>query len=251
MVTALAGFVEINPANTLVVPRTPRNLRIEQGQHLVRQMNCQGCHIIEGDGGAVVERVADWLERFEGRDAADAATLAASFSPPNLLGEGRKVQTDWLFAFFHEPSPIRPWLRMRMPSYGMTAEQRNGLIAYFTALDDADYPFAEAVEPDLTQDELDAALTMFSPQYFNCTTCHIQGDRFPPGTADRWAPNFALAAERLRPEWIIDWLANPQSLMPGTRMPAFYPLGAPGLLNDDTDHQLEVLRDYLLTLGRP
>ena len=249
VVTALAGFVETDPDNTLIVPRTPRNLRVEQGQHLVRQMNCQGCHVIEGDGGAVVERVADWLERFEGRAAADAATLAASFSPPNLLGEGRKVQTDWLFAFFHEPSPIRPWLRMRMPSYGMTAEQRNGLIAYFTALDDAEYPFAEAVQPDLTQEELDAALTMFSPQYFNCTTCHIQGDQFPPGTPDRWAPNFALAAERLRPEWIIDWLADPQSLMPGTRMPAFYPLGAPGILNDDTGHQLEVLRDYLLTLA--
>ena len=249
VVTALAGFVETDPDNTLIVPRTPRNLRVEQGQQLVRQMNCQGCHVIEGDGGAVVERVADWLERFEGRDAADAAALAASFSPPNLLGEGRKVRTDWLFAFFHEPSPIRPWLRMRMPSYGMTAEQRNGLIAYFTALDEADYPFAEAVQPDLTQEELDAALTMFSPQYFNCTTCHIQGDQFPPGTPDRWAPNFALAAERLRPEWIIDWLADPQSLMPGTRMPAFYPLGAPGILNDDTGHQLEVLRDYLLTLA--
>ena len=249
IVTALAGFVEVDADNTLVVPRTPRNLRVEQGQHLVRQMNCQGCHIIEGDGGAVVDRVADWLERFEGRDTADAAALAPSFSPPNLLGEGRKVRTDWLFAFFHDPSPIRPWLRMRMPSYGMTAEERNGLIAYFTALDDADYPFAEAVQPDLTQEELDAALTMFSPQYFNCTTCHIQGDQFPPGTPDRWAPNFALAADRLRPAWIIDWLADPQALMPGTRMPAFYPLGAPGILDSDTDHQLVVLRDYLLSLG--
>ena len=251
VVTALAGFVETDPENTLIVPRTPRNLRIEQGQQLVRQMNCQGCHVIEDDGGAIVERVADWLERFEGRDAADAAALATSFAPPNLLGEGSKVQTDWLFAFFHEPSTIRPWLRVRMPSYDMSAGRRNDLIAYFTALDDAAYPFAEAVEPDLTQEELDAALTMFSPQYFNCTTCHIQGDQFPPGTPDRWAPDFALAAERLRPEWIIDWLADPQSLMPGTRMPAFYPLGAPGILNDDTDHQLEVLRDYLLSLGSP
>ena len=249
MVTALAGFVEVNPQVTKIVPRTPRNLRIEAGQHLIRQMNCQGCHIIDGEGGAVVAQVADWLERFQGRSAGDAETLAPSFSPPNLLGEGRKVQTDWLFGFFHEPSPIRPWLRMRMPSYGMSAERRNALIAYFTALADAAYPFAELVEPELTQQELEAALTMFSPDYFNCTTCHIQGDRFPPGSADRWAPDFALAGERLRPDWIIDWLADPQSLMPGTRMPAFYPLGAPDVLGGDTTHQLEVLRDYLLTLG--
>ena len=251
MVTALSGFVDVDPQVTRIVPRTPRNLRLETGQRLVRQMNCQGCHVIEGEGGAVVEQVASWLERFEGRSNADAETLAASFAPPNLLGEGRKVQTDWLFAFFHEPSTIRPWLRMRMPSYGMSAEHRNALTAYFTALDDAAYPFAEQVQPDLTPEELTAALTMFSPDYFNCTTCHIQGDQFPPGTPDRWAPDFALAAQRLRPDWIIDWLADPQSLMPGTRMPAFYPLGAPDVLGGDTDHQLEVLRDYLLTLGSP
>ena len=251
MVTALAGFVEVDPQVTKIVPRTPRNLNLETGQRLVRQMNCQGCHIIEDEGGAVVTQVAGWLERFEGRSGADAETLALSFSPPNLLGEGRKVQTDWLFAFFHEPSPIRPWLRMRMPSYGMSAERRNGLIAYFTALDEAAYPFAEQVQPELTPEELTAALTMFSPDYFNCTTCHIQGDQFPPGTPDRWAPDFALASQRLRAEWIIDWLADPQTLMPGTRMPAFYPLGAPDVLGGDTDHQLEVLRDYLLTLGTP
>ena len=251
MVTALSGFVDVDPQVTRIVPRTPRNLRLETGQRLVRQMNCQGCHVIEGEGGAVVAQVADWLERFEGRSSADAETLAASFSPPNLLGEGRKVQTDWLFAFFHEPSTIRPWLRMRMPSYGMSAEHRNALTAYFTALDDAAYPFAEQVQPDLAPEELTAALTMFSPDYFNCTTCHIQGDQFPPGTPDRWAPDFALAAQRLRPDWIIDWLADPQSLMPGTRMPAFYPLGAPDVLGGDTGHQLEVLRDYLLTLGSP
>ena len=251
MVTALAGFVEVDPQVTKIVPRTPRDLRLEAGQRLVRQMNCQGCHIIEGEGGAVVAQVAGWLERFEGRSGADAETLAPNFSPPNLLGEGRKVQTDWLFAFFHEPSPIRPWLRMRMPSYGMSAERRNGLIAYFTALDEAAYPFAEQVQPELTPEELTAALTMFSPDYFNCTTCHIQGDQFPPGTPDRWAPDFALASQRLRADWIIDWLADPQSLMPGTRMPAFYPLGAPDVLGGDTGHQLEVLRDYLLTLGSP
>ena len=251
MVTALSGFVDVDPQVTRIVPRTPRNLRLETGQRLVRQMNCQGCHVIEGEGGAVVAQVADWLERFEGRSSADAETLAPSFSPPNLLGEGRKVRTDWLFAFFHEPSTIRPWLRMRMPSYGMSAEHRNALIGYFTALDDAAYPFAEQVQPDLSPEELTAALTMFSPDYFNCTTCHIQGDQLPPGTADRWAPDFALAAQRLRPDWIIDWLADPQSLMPGTRMPAFYPLGAPDVLGGDTGHQLEVLRDYLLTLAAP
>ena len=95
-----------------------------------------------------------------------------------------------------------------------------------------------------------AAQAMFSQDYFNCTTCHVQGNIFPPGSPQRWAPNLELSYKRLRPDWIVDWLANPQELMPGTRMPSFYPTGAPDILEGDTEQQLTVLRDYVLSIGK-
>ena len=136
-----------------------------------------------------------------------------------------------------------------MPTFGLSAEKRNTLISYFTALDDAEYPFIESVEPSLSIEERAAAVTMFSPQYFNCTSCHIQGEQLPTGPQDSWAPNFALARERLRPEWIIDWIRDPSSLLPGTKMPSFYPFGAPDQFGGDKDRQLRVMRDHLLTLA--
>ena len=251
VVTALAGFAEPDEDLTKIVPRTPEKLAIERGQQLVRTNNCQGCHIIEGEGGSIAPTITDWLQRFRGQGATAAEAATAGFAPPNLIGEGAKVKTDWLFEFLHQPSEIRPWLAARMPTFDFSAGEINDLARYFSALDGEEFPFVDRVEPALTAQELAAAQTLFSTDFFNCTTCHIQAGRTPAGTPDRWAPDFALAGERLKPQWIIDWIADPQTLLPGTRMPTYYPQATPRqILGGDADLQIRVLRDYILTIGR-
>ena len=59
-----------------------------------------------------------------------------------------------------------------------------------------------------------------------CVKCH----QFAVGAegggetvaAAELAPDLSLTKERLKPKWIVDWLTNPQSLEPGTRMPNFF-----------------------------
>jgi len=52
----------------------------------------------------------------------------------------------------------------------------------------------------------------------------------------------------------VNWIKDPQALMPGTRMPAFYdfsdpaPDGPEDVLGGDDQKQVEALRDYILTL---
>ena len=43
----------------------------------------------------------------------------ASLAPPLLTPEGAKVQPDWLYAFLQGPITIRPWLNVRMPTFGL------------------------------------------------------------------------------------------------------------------------------------
>ena len=45
---------------------------------------------------------------------------------------------------------------------------------------------------------------------------------FPKQAAQTWAPNLAMTKDRLRPEWVVEWMRNPQAIMPGTKMPAPY-----------------------------
>ncbi len=256
VVTALMGFVKDRPAASMMEPRTPERIFIEQGAKIVRQFNCQGCHVIEGEGGAVQSTVTDWLVKYQGKDPNDAKAVTLSFSPPNLIGEGQKVHAEWLFEFLHQPDVIRPWLSVRMPMYYFDTPQLNGLVKYFNYLDNQEFPFTDIYNPHaVNPEDLKAGEKLFSKEYFGCTACHIVGNQMPGGSADSWAPNFAISKKRLKPEWIIKWMTNPQDLLPGTKMPTYFDpksfdaAGPEDVLNGDERAQIRALRDYIMTLS--
>jgi mono/diheme cytochrome c family protein len=219
---------------------------IEKGRRLVRQYNCVGCHVIEGQGGFIRPTIAEALSK-QGTSAEEAV----SFAPPDLIGEGRKVQPKWLFEFLKNPvTSIRPWLSARMPTFDFNDDEVNALIEYFQALDGMSEPFQE-IDIELTRTETRAAEQLYSNDYLSCYSCHQVGNKKPEGPPSGWAPDFLLAPDRLNPDWIYDWIANPQALQPGTRMPGFYPDAAPpDILNGNPDQQIEALTDYLMNIRR-
>jgi mono/diheme cytochrome c family protein len=254
---ALMGFVKDRPASSKMTPRDPQHIFVEEGQKIIRQYNCQGCHLIEAEGGAIKNTVVDWLVKYDAKEPIDAKALATSFSPPNLIGEGQKVQTEWLFEFMHQPEPIRPWLHVRMPTYHFRNAQLNGIVKYFSYLDNQDFPFADVFNVhDIAPESLDAGAKLFSKEYFGCAACHIVGNSMPGGSADSWAPNFAISQKRLKPEWILKWLTNPQDFLPGTKMPTYFDpknfenSGPEDILKGQEQDQIKALRDYLMTLSK-
>ena len=65
------------------------------------------------------------------------------------------------------------------------------------------------------------------------------------------APDLRMSSERLQPDWILDWLKSPLTILPGTRMPVFwadYPKSPYPQLGGNADAQIRAIRDYLLTL---
>lgn len=91
---------------------------------------------------------------------------------------------------------------------------------------------------------------------YQCSLCHATRAG-QPLTADIIAPNLILAKERLRPEWMLDWMIDPQTLQPGTKMPNFFSFNEDDdynpIYNDAEAHtQYKVIlaiRDYLMILG--
>ncbi len=253
--TALLGFVRDRPNANKMPNQGVEASFINEGRRVIRQLNCQGCHIIEGEGRSVQDSIAKWLVDFQGKSETEAASFLSSFVPPNLLGEGAKVQAQWLFEFLHNPTPIRPWLSIRMPTYNYKSSQTNSLVKYFNYLDGQEFPFTDMYHPNLSKEEFAAAEKMFSKEVFGCTLCHIVGDQMPSGSQDTWAPNLGLAAGRLKPDWIVKWITNPPALLPGTKMPVFFDpnsfdqSGPPDILDGDEHRQIKALRDYLLTIS--
>ncbi|HMC83840.1 MAG TPA: c-type cytochrome, partial [Candidatus Polarisedimenticolia bacterium] len=254
VVTAVLSFTKEKPILSSTRLLDARDKALEAGRRIVFEHNCQGCHDLEGEGQEIRATIARRLVE-EGAGAEDADVRAAAFSPPLLTGEGARVRPDWLFRFLKAPSPIRPWLQVRMPTFGFSDEEADKLLHYFSALSESPFPFETLPAHPPTPPEIAAAKALVSRDYLNCFSCHQQGTRKPEGPPEGWAPDLALARERLRPDWIVKWIQNPQKLFPGTKMPTYFDpdnystSGPDDILGGDEDRQIVAIRDYLLTLA--
>ncbi len=232
LMTAIMSFQrEIQPP-AAYPPQSARYDYLQAGRTLVHRRNCVGCHIIEDDGGDFLKLVSN-----------------PSLGPPRLTPEGARVQPEWLYAFLRGPITIRPWLDVRMPTFGLDDVKLNGVIRYFGSISNTIGPFqtheiAHAGSTDA------AGKQMF--ETFQCQKCHVLGAIPKEQAIDTLAPDLRMASERLNPDWIVQWLKNPLAILPGTRMPGFwpvdtYPKSPFPQLGGDPDAQMRAIRDYLLT----
>ena len=220
LVTLIMGLVKDEIPESKLPEKTPAYLAVSKGERFIHTNNCLGCHKIDGEGGAIWTATAAWLEEVAGSENSEDISQVQSFSPPLLNTEGRKVQPDWLLDWFQNVSMIRPHLQVRMPSYDFTHQEWNGVIDYFQSKDglalnyENPHSFSQVSNSYIAGQKIQ--------EEGACINCHFYGPMKPRQDALTWAPNLVLTKERLRPEWLIEWFNNPQSVMPGTKMPAPY-----------------------------
>jgi hypothetical protein len=207
-------------------------------------------HLIEQrrapDGGTLARYLLPHVVELEKDENPNAkGSQAWGWLPPPLLGEGKKVQPDWLHNYLLDPYPIRPASFLRMPKYDLSADEARALVDYFAARDNADYPYefldrrsrsylqtAEQAyqqqlasapgDPSAARSRFDDALRILTDKNY-CITCHVIGD-FVPKTSDRAkAPNLAEVHKRLRSDYVHRWIAHPVSVLPYTGMPVVIP----------------------------
>jgi len=217
----------------------------KDGHRLVKKYNCQGCHLIENRGGQLVKQIGP-----------------AEYGPPNLNTEGKKANPNWLLSFFNDPITIRPNIQVRMPSFHQINDKEwDTIIKYFQGIDDENIGYRADYIVNEKSTEFHAGEKLH--ELGACNNCHFYGTEFPIQTASTWAANLAMTKVRLNPDWVVEWLREPQDIMPGTKMPAPYIPTSDILDVDDAeatwgnnlvklsgnqDAMLEGLRDYLWTI---
>jgi len=141
--------------------------------------------------------------------------------PPVLRREGAKVNPDWLFDFLLNPYIVRTHVEVRMPSFNFTPDQSKALAQWFAAKADEPWPFG--VDDDATYDPELFAKGQERFETLQCNSCHPAGGVIPsnPEKAN-WGPDLAMAADRLKGDWVHDWLKEPQLIQPRTKMPNFF-----------------------------
>jgi Cytochrome c len=161
-------------------------------------------------------------------------------SPPPLVREGVKVQTQWLYQFLKEPEQIRYTTVLRMPKFNMDDAEAMALANYFAAVDGAEFPYQsnrrqtadyideqeaahKAAFANAPQDRLTSGWKLVTTG--QCTKCHQVGGRLYTASADPKdvrGPNLDRVEKRLRSDWVQLWITNPVWMTPYTSMPQVY-----------------------------
>jgi hypothetical protein len=222
------------------------------------------------DGGVLARYLLSSVTRREKLvNPAAKGSESWGWVPPPLVGEGAKVQSSWLHDFLLNPFPIRPAVVLRMPRFNMTSEEAAALARYFAAVDEVDYPYdlnnrrrteylaraeseyqsvLQESDPQRKTTRLDDAMRIVTNNNY-CVKCHIVNDFEPKGSDRAKAPNLAKVYERLRPDYVRKWIANPKQLLPFTSMPQNipYPAGIDKkLYHGDSVQQVDALVDLLM-----
>jgi cytochrome c2 len=191
---------------------TQKEQELVEGRRIIEKYNCAGCH--------QVERLGE--DEFWGGDI-QAYIDDPGYYPPIIYGEGKKVQSEWLYNFLKNVKTIRPWMKVRMPSFPFTDDEVVALVKYFVAIDEAKWPYVFMEDKEFPEREVLAGMHLLKG--YQCISCHAVNQEMVDAIVDKssLAPNLSLVSERLRFDWLHDWILNPAQIAPGTRMPDNFP----------------------------
>ena len=214
--------------------------------------NCYACHDRDGKGGVLpaVARQDDDGEPVlvdAARDALFAATQAElgdeGRRPPTLTAVGGKLRPEFLREVLRDGGRDRmATMPTRMPKWAVTiAEPLAESLAADPAVDCAVPPLTRHDEPDI----MDQGRHLVGSKALGCIKCHsFAGDKGQSlGLID-----MTRMPARLRHEWFLAYVANPQAFRPGTRMPAAWPDGKtfyPDILDGTAAGQIEAVWRYV------
>lgn len=183
------------------------------GKRIWHKYNCNDCHTILGIGGYY------------------APDMTKVYS---LRGEA------WLKAFLKNPESPDPQ-RRKMPNQGLSEDEIMRLIAFFKWVDGIDtneWPPKPVTSTKVAKVAIEEPLqalrgkTVFSQN--RCDLCHQIG-----GKGGSTGPDLSQTGAKRESQWIAQFIRDPKSINPNTRMPAY-----PQLSEEDLQALVRFLKEF-------
>ena len=240
---------------------TPRGLaapaREQEITRSLTALNCYACHVRDGRGGTI-PAVATFDE--DGEPILKEATRDALFQaivqeigdegrlPPTLTGVGDKLTREFLGEVLVKGGiDRRLTMHTLMPKWAPRLAEP---LADLMAQDPHTSVPIPALDEFAPTEIHDQGRKLVGSKGLGCIKCHsFAGDKGQSlGVID-----MTRMPKRLRHEWFLAYVANPQQFRPGTRMPASWPEGKaffPEILDGSAAGQIEAVWRYI-SLERP
>jgi mono/diheme cytochrome c family protein len=212
----------------------------ELAQRFIDQtVYCFACHKRDGRGG---ESLARTLEHYRPASASTGPATPDPLSAPDLSGVGARLVRPWMLEVLTGKAPSnRPWLKTKMPGFGLSEADRLRIAARLAFADEIPQLAMPRMTPVTGASEATAA-TLISNRGFNCLGCHFRGAKSLQPSS--YAPDFTMAARRVNHAWFDRWLSSPARIIPTTPMPPI-DVPIPGVADGDLATQKEILWRFL------
>ncbi len=226
---------QIDAIKSAMTRPAPELSNEQQIQLTMLSFNCVACHERNGFGGIAADRDV-WF----GTD--DPNIGEQGRVPPSLSNVGAKLQSMAIRKILVEGAPVRPYLKTRMPQFGAT--NLNHLIGLLGETEDL--PAVEDVQVGSLDDFKNAGKKLTGSEAFNCIACHsFKGTK----SGSMAVVDLTEMSLRLKKEWFVHYLQDPQGFSPTTLMPGFWAGGKSGfteLFEGDAQPQVQSIWAYLL-----
>ncbi|MBS0264937.1 MAG: DUF1080 domain-containing protein [Planctomycetes bacterium] len=174
--------------------------------------NCYACHARQGVGGPERDRNALFLTSIH--EMGDEARI-----PPPLDGVGDKLNSDWLQHVLQHGAKDRPYMLTHMPRFQSPVVTALGQA--FASLDRrTEAPLPKLNEPEHRVKAVGRFLA--GDKALACVKCHTFGQYRVAGVQ---AIDLQTMTRRVREDWFMRYMVDPQRYRPGTRMPTGFANG--------------------------
>lgn len=219
---------------------------------MLTALNCYACHQRDGRGGtipavAMTDEDGEPILKEAARDRLFTSTVQELGDegrlPPTLTGVGDKLAAGFLREVLVEGGKDRgAYMPTLMPKWHAEVV---GPLARWLAEDGKTVAAAPALSGHAAAEIDEEARGLVGSKALGCIKCHsFAGDKGQSlGVID-----MTRMPKRLRHDWFLAYVANPQQFRPGTRMPASWPDGKtfyPAILDGTAAGQIEAVWRYL------
>ncbi len=99
-----------------------------KGRLMAESLNCVGCHDVHNN----VPNIRQYFEVRRKDGSVDYLQTQENLpnAPPRIVGNGAKTQHDWFYSFLNNVEMLRPWLKIRMPSFDLQPQESQWLVEY-------------------------------------------------------------------------------------------------------------------------
>ncbi len=171
---------------------------LNQGRQLISSNGCTHCHTIkQGDGTYIL----------------------ANDNPPSLEHIADKTTREWVYAWIKNPQAYAG--TATMPNYHLSDDNARDISAFVLAQSTPLEPPLQPVEISAQGAPEDpAAGTSLYGQSF-CASCHATQNAAGLLVGGTFGPELTGIGTKAKPEWLRDWIANPNHYDPKTPMPHY------------------------------